>query len=50
MKDRSCLTDPISFYDQVTFLMDKGKAVDVVYLEFTEDFDNFSHCSGWKRH
>ncbi|XP_066858563.1 LINE-1 reverse transcriptase homolog [Anser cygnoides] len=32
MKGRSCLTNLISFYDQVTRLVDEGKAVDVVYL------------------
>ena len=32
MKGRSCLTTLISFYDQVTRLVDEGKAV--VYLDF----------------
>jgi len=30
MKGRCCLTNLISFYDQVTHLVDEGKAVDVV--------------------
>lgn len=30
---RSCLTDPISSYDQVTHLVDEGKAVELVYLQ-----------------
>jgi len=34
MKGRSCLTSLISFYDQVTRLVDEGKAVDVVSLAF----------------
>ena len=29
---RSCLTNLISFYDEVTRLVDGGKAVDAVYL------------------
>jgi len=38
MKGRSCLTKLISFYDQVTHLVDEGKAVDVVYLDFSKAF------------
>jgi len=38
-KGRSCLTNLISFYDRVTRLVDEGKAVDVVFLEFTKAFD-----------
>ncbi|KAK1212035.1 LIN1 transcriptase, partial [Pygoscelis papua] len=43
MKGRSCLTKLISFYDQVTRLVDEGKAVDVVYLDFSKAFDTVSH-------
>jgi len=39
MKGRSCLTNLISFYDQVTCLVDENKAVDVVYLYFSKAFD-----------
>ncbi|KAK4810636.1 LOW QUALITY PROTEIN: hypothetical protein QYF61_007373 [Mycteria americana] len=42
-KGRSCLTNLISFYNKVTHLMDKGKAVDVVYLDFSKAFDTVSH-------
>ena len=37
MKGRSCLINRISFYDRVTCLLDEGKAVDVVYLDFSKD-------------
>ncbi|GAB0206223.1 mitochondrial enolase superfamily member 1 [Grus japonensis] len=43
MKGRSCLTNLISFYDKVTHLVDEGKAVDVVYLDFSKTFDTISY-------
>jgi len=43
MKGRSCLTNFISFYDKVTCLVDVGKAVDVVYLDFSKAFNTVSH-------
>ncbi|KAK4815428.1 LOW QUALITY PROTEIN: hypothetical protein QYF61_002643 [Mycteria americana] len=42
-KGRSCLTNLISFYDKVTCLVDEGKAVDFVYLDFSKAFDTVSH-------
>lgn len=38
MTDKACLTNLVSFYDQVTHLVDVEKAVDVVYPGFIEDF------------
>ncbi|KAK4810025.1 LOW QUALITY PROTEIN: hypothetical protein QYF61_005088 [Mycteria americana] len=38
-KGRSCLTNLISFYDKWM----RGKAVDVVYLDFSKAFDRVSH-------
>ncbi|GAB0202854.1 mitochondrial enolase superfamily member 1 [Grus japonensis] len=43
MKGRSCLINLISFYDKVTRLVDEGKVVDVVYLDFSKAFDTISH-------
>ena len=42
MKGRSRLTNLI-FYNRVTCLLDEGKAVDVVYLDFSKAFDTISH-------
>jgi len=42
MKGRSCLTKLIS-YDQVTRLVNEGKALDVVCLDFSKALDNVSH-------
>ena len=36
------MTNLISFSDQVTCLVDEGKAVDVVYLDFSKAFDTAS--------
>jgi len=43
MKGRLCLTNLISFYDWVSRLVNEGKAVNVVYLEFSKAFDMVSH-------
>ena len=42
-KGRSCMTNPISLYDLVTRLVDEGKAVHVVCLDFSKAFDTVSH-------
>ncbi|XP_010079411.1 PREDICTED: glypican-5-like, partial [Pterocles gutturalis] len=43
MKDVSFLTNLISFCDKVTHLVDEGRAVGVVYLEFRKAFVTISH-------
>lgn len=43
LKGRSCLTNLISFYDKMTHLVNKRKAVDVVCLDFSTEFHIISH-------
>ncbi|XP_025068452.1 E3 ubiquitin-protein ligase TRIM17-like [Alligator sinensis] len=39
----SCLTNFVTFYDQVMHCLDKGDEVDVIYLDFKKAFDFISH-------
>jgi len=43
VKSGSCLTNLISFYDNMTCLVHEGKAVDVAYLDFSKALDTISH-------
>jgi len=42
-KGKSCLTNLIAFYNGMTGWVDEGRAVDVVYLDFSSAFDAVSH-------
>ncbi|CAM5103254.1 unnamed protein product [Eretmochelys imbricata] len=42
-KGKSCLTNLIAFYDEITGSVDEEKAVDVLFLDFSKVFDMVSH-------
>lgn len=44
-KGRSCLINLISFYDHLTYSVDKGKAVDGASLDITKAFCTISHST-----
>ncbi|CAM4648012.1 unnamed protein product [Lepidochelys olivacea] len=42
-KGKSCLANLITFYDEITGSVDEGKAVDVLFLDFSKAFDMVYH-------
>ncbi|CAM4665230.1 unnamed protein product [Caretta caretta] len=42
-KGKSCLTNLIAFYDEITGSVDEGKAVDMLFLDFSKAVDMVSH-------
>ena len=43
IKDRSCQANLIYFYEEVSKTLDRGVAVDVIYLDFAKAFDTVPH-------
>ena len=43
LKARSCLTNLLSFFEEITKWVDEGSSVDVIYLDFQKAFDKVPH-------
>ena len=43
LKGKSCLTNLLSFLDEVTRRLDEGSRVEVFYLDFSKAFDSVNH-------
>ena len=43
LKARSCLTNLLCFFEEITKWVDEGSPVDVIYLDFQKAFDKVPH-------
>ena len=43
LKARSCLTNLLCFFEEITKWVDDGSPVDVIYLDFQKAFDKVPH-------
>ena len=43
MRGRSCLTNLLTYMEGVTRILDKGKNIDIIYLDFAKAFDKVPH-------
>ena len=45
LKARSCLTNVLYFFEEITIWVDNGSPVEVIYLNFQKAFDKVPHQS-----
>ena len=43
LKARSCLTNLLGFFEEITKWVDEGSPVDVIYLDFQKAFNKVPH-------
>ena len=43
LKARSCLTNLLCFFEEITKWVDEGSPVDVIYCDFQKAFDKVPH-------
>jgi len=48
-RGKSCLSNLLEFFEEVTKTLDRGEAVDLVYLDFAKAFDTVPHCRLFKK-
>ena len=43
MKGRSCLTNLLETFEDITKMLDEGDGVDMIYLDYSKAFDSVPH-------
>ena len=44
MPHRSCLTNLLEFFEEITRIIDEGHSIDILYLDFARAFDKVPHA------
>ena len=46
---KSCLSNLLDFFEETINMLNKGEAVDLIYLDFAKAFDKVPHCTLFKK-